>query len=112
MDDEDRPLPPLEALVDSLLGWTAAMSQIIDHMHRSQAVTGRTEPTIPEALYALLCGTLQPLAQDRELEIGVAARVVQEAVDVVHSEIYLVPVDLPEPVNRAQRRARRRPRRR
>ena len=111
MDDEDDIRPPLETLVDCLLGWTAVTAQIIDHMLRSQAVTGRTEPTIPEALYALMNGTLAPLAESREFEVGVAARMVGDAVETVISEIQFLPIDGPErPPNRATRRAR--PRRR
>lgn len=93
MDAEDTTLPPLEALVDSLLDWAAVTGQMIEHMHRSQAVTGRETPTIPEVLYSLLCGTLEPLAERRMFEVGVAARVVQDAVETVMEEIYLMPIE-------------------
>jgi hypothetical protein len=112
MDDEDDIRPPLETLVDCLLGWTAVTAQIIDHMQRSQAATGRTEPPIAEALYALMNGTLAPFAESREFEVGVAARIVGDAVETVMSEIMLLPIDGPERTpNRAQRRARARRRR-
>jgi hypothetical protein len=112
MDDEHDTLPPLEALVDSLMGWTAVTAQLIDHMLASQAVTGRTEPTIPQALYALLCGTLEPMSESRAFELGVAARVVGDAVETVVGEIQLLPIEGPErPPSRSERRARARRRR-
>ena len=112
MDDEDDIRPPLETLVDCLMGWTAVTAQIIDHMQRSQAVTGRTEPPIAHALYALMNGTLSEMAESREFEVGVAARVVGDAVETVMHEIHLLPIDGPErPPNRAERRAHGRRRR-
>ena len=108
MDEPEDILPPLETLVDRLMGWVGVIAPIIAHMQESQAVTRRTEPSIAEALYTIVLGTLEPMAEHREVELGVAARVVEDAIDRIAEEIFLVPIDEHPPVNRAQRRARRR----
>lgn len=109
MDDHDDILPPLEAFVDSLLGWAAVSKQLIDHMEASQATTGRMSPSIPEVLAALVYGTLEPMAESRGFELGVAARVLADATDKVAEEIVMVPIEEYAPRNRAaRRRARRR----
>ena len=108
MDEPDDILPPLEAFVDSLLGWAAVSKQILDHMEASQAATGRLTPTIPEVLATLLLGTLEPMDASRSFELGVAARVLSDATDVVTQEIVMVPISEFAPRNRAERRARRR----
>ena len=107
MDHEDDMLPPLETLVDRLLGWVGVIGPIIAHMQASQAVTGRAEPPISEALYTIIRGTLEPMAEHREFELGVAARVVEDAIERVLDEVMLMPIDDP-PRNRAERRAQRR----
>ena len=108
MDEPDDILPPLETLVDRLLGWVGVIAPIIAHMQESQTVTGRADPPISEALYTIILGTLEPMAEHREFELGVAARVVEDAIERVAEEIFLVPIEEPPPVNRAHRRARRR----
>ena len=108
MDETRDILPPLDALVAALIEWGAIASQIVEHMWRSQQVTGETEPPIGVVLRTLLCGTLEPLAESREFELGVAARVVEDVTARVMDEIYLVPVEEFAPRNRAERRARRR----
>ena len=110
MDEPEDILPPLETLVDRLMGWVGVIAPIVAHMQESQAVSGRTDPPIADALYAIVVGTLAPMAEHREFELGVAARVVEDAIERVAEEILLVPIEeRPHPpVNRAQRRARRR----
>ena len=104
MDDTEDILPPLDALLGALIEWGAVASQIVEHMWRSQQVTGATEPPIGEALHTVLRGTLEPLAESRGFELGVAARVIEDVTARVTEEIYLVPIQ----ENRAARRARRR----
>ena len=107
MDDHDDILPPLETLVDRLLGWVGVIGPIIAHMQESQATTGRADPPISDALYAIIRGTLEPMAEHRGFELGVAARVVEDAIERVLDEVVLVPIE-DRPRNRAERRARRR----
>ena len=104
MDDEDDIPQPLEAMTDALVGSGMVIGRIIGHMLHSQAVTGRTDPPVPEALYEVLLGVIEPMAEHREFELGVAARVLNDALMLVMAEVELMPID----DGRAARRARRR----
>jgi len=102
MDDEDDIPTPHEAFADALVGAGMVLGRILGHMVHSQAVTGRTEPPIPVALYDVLHGTIAPMAEHREFELGVAARVLSDALLLVAAEVELLPID--EPPRRARRR--------
>lgn len=101
MDDADDIPTPLEAMTDALVGAGLVIGRILGHMVHSQTVTGRTEPPIPEALYEVLHGTIEPMAEHREFELGVAAQVLNDALVRVVADIELMPID-------ESRRARRR----
>lgn len=106
MDPDDDIPDPLDALVTALIGWGGIASQIVHHMWRTEQVTGETEPPLAEALHEILAETLRGPFEQRAFEMGVAARVVEDVIERVTDEIYLVP-----PPNRAARRSRRRRRR-
>ena len=72
-------------------------------MMRSQVVTGRTDPPVPVALYDVLYDTIAPMAEHREFELGVAARVLNDALLLVAAEIELLPID-DTPSRRRRRR--------
>ncbi len=72
-------------------------------MQDSQAATGRADPPIAEALYTIIAGTLEPMAEHREFELGVAARVLNDALMLVVAEIELMPIEKPD---RGKRRRR------
>ena len=103
MDDEDDILTPHEAMADALVGAGMVVGRILGHMVHSQAVTGRTEPPVPVALYDVLHGTLAPMAEHREFELGVAARVLNDALLLVAAEIELLPIDEAPPRRRRTR---------
>ena len=105
--DEDHIPTPHEAMTDALVGAGTVLGRIMGHMVHSQAVTGETDPPVPEALYHVLYDTLGPMAESREFEFGVAARVLNDALLLILAEVYLVPID-----EFAPRRSRRRRRRR
>ena len=92
MDDEDDILTPHEAMADALVGAGIVIGRILGHMVHSQAVTGRTEPPVPVALYDVLLGTIEPMAEHREFELGVAARVLNDALLLVAAEVELLPI--------------------
>ena len=109
MDDEDDIQPPLEAMTDALVGAGMVLGRILGHMLHSQAVTGRTEPPVPDALYDVLYGVIEPMAEYREFEMGVAARVLNDALHLVMAEVMLAPIDLdPGEAPPRPRRTRRR----
>ena len=104
MDDEDDILTPHEAMADALVGAGMVVGRILGHMVHSQAVTGRTDPPVPVALYDVLHGTIAPMAEHREFELGVAARVLNDALLLVAAEIELLPIDDTAPPRRRRRR--------
>jgi hypothetical protein len=93
MDDEHDIHSPLEAMTDALVGSGMVIGRIIGHMIHSQTMTGRTEPSVPEVLYDILRGVIEPMAEARPFELGVAARVLNDALALVMAEVYLVPLD-------------------
>ncbi len=110
----DRTAAPAEALADALLRVEGTLVQIVDHMARcaDRVPAGAASPS--ETLRRLLAGTLGPLAQSRHDTVPALVRLIDEALDVIADEIYLVPLDAPPLArprtgNRAERR-RRRPR--
>lgn len=106
MDDEDDIPTPHEAMADALVGAGMVLGRILGHMVHSQAVTGRTDPPVPVALYDVLYGTIAPMAEHREFEFGVAARVLNDALLLVAAEVELLPIEeAPAPPRR--RRGRR-----
>ncbi len=104
MDEPDIPTPH-EAMADALVGAGTVIGRIMGHMLHSQAVTGRTDPPVPEALYDVLYDTIEPMAEHREFEFGVAARVLNDALVLILAEVQLLPID---PDERPRRRGRRR----
>ena len=104
MDDEDDILTPHEAMADALVGAGMVVGRILGHMVHSQAVTGRTDPPVPVALYDVLYGTIAPMVEHREFELGVAARVLNDALLLVAAEIELLPIDDTMPRRRRRRR--------
>jgi hypothetical protein len=108
MDDEDDIPAPLDALTDALVGSGVVIGQIIGHMLHSQAITGREEPPVEAALYEVLYGVLEPMAEHREFELGVAARVLHDALHLVMTEVHLMPIDEPRAGPPARRTRRRR----
>lgn len=104
MDDEDDILTPHEAMADALVGAGMVVGRILGHMVHSQAVTGRTDPPVPVALYDVLYGTIAPMVEHREFELGVAARVLNDALLLVAAEIELLPIDDTAPRRRRRRR--------
>ena len=90
MDEDDQILPPFEAFVDSLLGWSAVTKQILDRMECVQRRMGPLAPPIPETFAGMLLGTLGPMAESRDFELGVAARVVEDALEAVAEAVALV----------------------
>ncbi len=106
MDDEDDILTPHEAMADALVGAGMVLGRILGHMVHSQAVTGLTDPPVPVALYDVLHGTIAPMVEHREFELGVAARVLNDVLLLVEAEVELLPID--EPHRRARRPRRRR----
>ncbi len=111
MDDEHDIQTPHEAMTDALVGAGMVVGRIVGHMLHSQAVTGRTEPTVPEALYETLYGVIEPMAESRDFELGVAARVLNDALMLILEEVYLVPIDDAGPPNRSGRGSSRKRRR-
>ena len=107
MDDEDDIRTPHEAMADALVGAGMVVGRIVGHMLHSQAVTGRTEPPVPEALYDTLYGVIEPMAESRDFELGVAARVLNDALMLILAEVYLLPIDEAVPPARAKRRGAR-----
>jgi hypothetical protein len=103
MDDEDDILTPHEAMADALVGAGMVVGRILGHMMHSQAVTGRTDPPVPVALYDVLHGTIAPMVEHREFELGVAARVLNDALLLVAAEIELLPIDETPPRRRRRR---------
>jgi hypothetical protein len=93
MDDEDDIPTPLEAMTDALVGSGMVIGRIIGHMIHSQAVTGRADPPVPEALHDILLGVLEPMVEHREFELGVAARVLSDALVLVLADVHLMPID-------------------
>lgn len=104
MDDEDDILTPHEAMADALVGAGMVLGRILGHMVHSQAVTGRTDPPVPVALYDVLYGTIAPMVEHREFELGVAARVLNDALLLVAAEVELLPIDDTAPRRRRRRR--------
>ncbi len=107
MDDEDDIPTPHEAMADAMVGAALVLGRILGHMVHSQAVTGRTEPPIPVALYEVLLGTIEPMAEHREFELGVAARVLNDALLLVAGEVHLMPIEEIPPSRRERPRRRR-----
>ena len=93
MNDEDDIPTPLEAMTDSLVGSGFVIGRIIGHMVHTELVTGETEPPLEDVLYDILHGVLEPMAEHREFELGVAARVLHDALMLVMAEVLLVPVE-------------------
>ncbi len=108
----DRTATPAEALADALLRVEGTLVQIVDHMARCAHRVPADAPSLPERLLQLLTDTLGPLAESRGDTVAEAVRLIDEALDVIADEIYLVPLDAPPLArprtgNRAERRARR-----
>ena len=103
MDDEDDIPTPHEAMADALVGAGMVVGRILGHMVHSQAVTGRTDPPVPVALYDVLYGTIEPMVEHREFELGVAARVLNDALLLVAAEVELLPIDETRPRRRRRR---------
>ena len=93
MDDEDDIPTPLENLTDALVGAGVVLGRILGHMVHSQAVTGRTDPPVPDALYEVLYGVIEPMAEHRAFELGVAAHVLHDALTLIMAEVQLMPLD-------------------
>lgn len=109
MNDSTAGPQALDILTAALVSWTAASTQIVDHMASSPGSPSHSE--ITAILTQLVRETLEPLS-DRyaatDVELG--ARLAADAIDTLMQEILLVPHDAyadPEPRNRAERRARR-----
>lgn len=97
MDDAHDMPAPHEAMTDALVGAGLVIGRILGHMVHSQAVTGRTDPPVPEALYEVLHDVIAPMAEHREFELGVAARVLNDALVLVVAEVELMPIEPPAP---------------
>ncbi len=106
MDDvEDIPAPH-ESMTDALVAAGFVIGRIIGHMIHSQAVTGRTDPPLEDALYEVIHGTIAPMVEHREFELGVAAQVLHDALTLVMAEVCLLPIDDSQPARRGRRRRR------
>lgn len=109
MNDSTSGPQALDILTAALVSWTAASTQIVDHMASSPGSPSHSE--ITAILTKLVRGSLEPLS-DRyaatDVELG--AQLTADAIDTLMEEILLVPHDAcaePAPRNRAERRARR-----
>jgi hypothetical protein len=86
--------PALDAFVDAVLTSGGQLAQIIDHMGRAAAVAPAGAEPVDAVLRRLIAGTLAPLADRHdEATIASAAAVLEEAIDAVNGEIFLVPLD-------------------
>lgn len=107
MNDQTSVPHPLDVLAAALVSWSAASTQIVDHM--AHAPTAPSHSEITATLTTLVRETLEPMS-DRyaaaDVEFG--ARLAADAIDTLMQEILLVPHDAyAPPRNRAERRARR-----
>lgn len=104
MDHSTSP-HPLDVLTSALVSWTAASTQIVDHMASSPNQPSYSE--ITAILTSLIRGTLEPLTERHAAEdVEIGARLAADAIDTLMHEILLAPHE-PPPRNRAERRARR-----
>lgn len=92
MDEEDDIPTPLDAMTDAVVGSGFVVGRIIGHMLASQSVTGRTEPPVEDALFVVLRGVIAPMAESRDFELGVAARVLHDVLERVMDEVQLMPI--------------------
>jgi hypothetical protein len=118
MSDQDDALEPgdaLDELVTQLLGCSGVLSQMINHMVQFQA-SGRsasdTAP-IPTVAHTLIrSAILKPMERRPEGEIRAAAVIIEEVMNAICEEIFIVGPSLNSSVSRAssvRRRRRRRP---
>jgi hypothetical protein len=109
-DYEDRVASPaVELLCEQLYDIGGSLSQIVAHMHASQAARAPRpdDRPIPDVLKQLLAGTLAPLGERYGTsDVETAAAILDDAGRILCEEIFLVPIDAPLPRNRRRRRHR------
>jgi hypothetical protein len=81
----------VDRLAEALVSWAGSGTLIIDHMARNFTPGGES---IPDVLRRLIRGTLGPLA-DRHAaaDLEAAATVIEDALETLAQEIYLVEPD-------------------
>jgi hypothetical protein len=82
--------PQVRDLVQAILGVTAPITQILDHMARSP-----TEPTVEELLARmkqLLEDVLAPLAG--HVDVDASTALLARAEELIHENVHLVPHEL------------------
>jgi hypothetical protein len=85
--------PPIEALVEAVVGLGGPLTSIVSHMVETQ-MSGRGAPnaaSIPNILHGLLRDVLEPLRDEFSAgEILASARALERVTDQVCGEILLV----------------------
>lgn len=85
----------VDRLTEALVSWAGSGTLIIDHMSRNFTPGG---DSIPDVLRRLIRGTLAQLA-DRyaEADLTTAVTVIEDALETLAEEIYLVEPDASSP---------------
>lgn len=85
----------VERLTEALVSWAGSGTLIIDHMSRHFTPGG--DP-IPDVLRRLIRGALAPMAdRHAETDLTTAVTVIEDALDTLAEEIYLVEPEASEP---------------
>jgi hypothetical protein len=78
----------VERLTEALVSWAGSGTLIIDHMSRNFTPGG---DSIPDVLRRLIRGTLAPMAdRHAEADLTTAVTVLEDALETLAEEIYLV----------------------